>query len=69
MTKILDMAVTAIRALPESAQETIAKSMLDAAARHKKLNENLAVAEEQLDAGKGIPAEDVLSDLKQRHGA
>ena len=68
MTKLLERAITAIRSLPETAQNSIGKSMLDAVTRHRKLNDDLAEAEAQLDAGKGIPAEEVLAELKERHG-
>ena len=68
MTKTLEKAITVIRTLPETAQDSIGQSMLDAAARHRKLNDDLVLAEAQLDAGQGIPAEEVLADLKARHG-
>ncbi len=68
MTKTFDKAVTLIRSLPETTQESIGQSMLDTAARHRKLNDQLKRAEAELDAGQGIPAEEVIADLKERHG-
>lgn len=67
-TKTLEQAISAIRALPERAQDSIGQSMLAAARQHRKLNEELSEAELQLDAGEGIPAEEVIADLKERHG-
>ncbi len=69
MTKTLERAIAAIRSLPETTQDSIGQSMLDAARRHRELNEELAEAERQLDAGEGIPAENVIADLKKRYGA
>ncbi len=66
MTKTLEQAIAAIRELPETTQDGIGQSMLDAARRHRKLNEELANAERQLDAGEGVPAEDVIAELKKR---
>ena len=68
MTRTFEQAIAAVRALPTNAQDSIGRSMLDAAERHRKLNQELAEAEAQLDAGEGIPAEDVIAALKKRNG-
>ncbi len=65
-TPTLDEAVEAVRKLPEEAQSAIADEMIRRAAWHRELNEKLAEAEARLDAGEGIPAEDVIAELRER---
>jgi len=67
MTAKLDEALTIIRSLPEQAQDAIADAMLEKARLHREINDKLAAAERQLDAGEGIPASNVIADLKRRY--
>ncbi len=65
----IDRAIEAVKKLPDAAQRRIGRSMLDAVTRYHQLNEALVQAEAELDAGQGIPAQDVVNLLSQRYGA
>ena len=69
MTAKLDEALSVIKSLPEKAQDAIADDMLEKARMHREINEKLAAAERQLDAGQGIPAETVIAELKARYAS
>ena len=66
MTAKLDDAVQLIKTLPEVTQDSIADRMFEVARLRKQLNTELDEAEARMDNGEGIPAEQVISELKDR---
>lgn len=66
MTTKLDDALQLIKTLPEVAQDSIADRMFEVARLRQQLNSELEEAETRMDNGEGIPAEQVISELKDR---
>lgn len=66
MSTKLENAVTAIKALPEEAQDAIAEQLIAKVRAHRQLNDELAAAEARLDAGEGIPADQVIAELRRQ---
>lgn len=66
MTTTLDKAIKAARALPQSAQDTLARDVMRYLEQRHQLNVELAEAEQRLQAGDGIPAETVIAQLRDQ---
>lgn len=69
MTKLLDKSISAIRQLPDAAQDQLGELILDDLKRYQSLQDDLATAEASLERGEGVPAEPILSRLRKRYGA
>ena len=70
MSKVLREAIAKVEALPEPAQESIARELIDYVDRLNALRADLEVGIRQLDAGQGkeLDIEDLLKRARARHG-
>ena len=55
-----------VKSLPTATQEAIGEEMIEKAHLHRRLNDELAEAEARLDAGEGIPADKLITSLRQQ---
>jgi hypothetical protein len=70
MTKVLREAIAKVEALPEAAQDQIARELIDYLDRLNVLRADLEIGRRQLDAGEGkdIDFEDLLERARAGHG-
>jgi predicted transcriptional regulator len=63
-----ERAMRAAESLPPAIREKIGAGVLEFVDRHEALARDLEQASAELDAGRGIPAEEVFADLRRRLG-
>lgn len=70
MTKVLREAIAKVEALPEAAQDHIARELIDYLDRLNALRADLETGVRELDDGKGreLDIEDLLRRARSRHG-
>jgi hypothetical protein len=68
MTK-LENAIKAAEQLPEELQEKLGEDLLRFIDKYMSLRDDLEAAIAEIDAGKGIPAEEVFAELRASLGA
>lgn len=61
--------MSAIRQLPDSAQDRIGEQLLQEVERYQALQHDLAAAEASFERGEGVPARQAFSRLRKRYGA
>ena len=70
MTKVLREAIAKVEALPEAAQDQIARELIDYLDRLNALRADLEIGIRELDEGKGkeLDIEDLLRRARSQHG-
>ncbi|WP_187973402.1 hypothetical protein [Aquibium microcysteis] len=68
MTK-MENAIKAAEQLPEELQEKLGEDLLRFIDKYMSLRDDLEAAIAEIDAGKGIPAEEVFAELRASLGA
>lgn len=69
MTKVLREAIAKVEALPEAAQEHIARGLISYVDKLNALRAEIEIGAKQLDAGEGreLNIEDFLRRMRERH--